>query len=84
MTNLDLGQLFLYQNEILITRSSQQILFFRRMYDKKENIKTWQQYHSFQSKGLVSGNQSTGTFQIIEDQYIKFYEINEKDWIPKL
>jgi len=54
------------------------------MYDKKEDVKTWQQYHSFQSKGLVSGNQSTGTFQIIEDQYIKFYEINEKDWIPKL
>ena len=56
MTNLDLGQLFLYQNEVLITRSSQQILFFRRMYDKKENVKNWQQYHSFQSKGLVSGN----------------------------
>ena len=41
MTKLDLGQLFLYQNEVLITRSSQQILFFRRMFDKKENLKTW-------------------------------------------
>jgi hypothetical protein len=84
MTKLDLGDMFMYQNEILITRSSMQILFFRKMQDKSTGNKVWQQYHSFQSKGLVSGNQSVGTFQVIEDQYINFYEFCEETWIPKL
>jgi hypothetical protein len=62
MTNLDLGDMFMYRNQVLIARSSQQILFFRKMNDKFTGVKIWQQYHSFQSKGLVSGNQTTHTF----------------------
>ena len=56
ITSLDLGDMFMFQNEVLITRSSQQILFFRQKINKNTGLLEWNLYHNFQSKGLVSGN----------------------------
>ena len=83
ITDFDLGELFIWKDKVLIARSSQQILFFKYDFDEEMEVNRWINYHSFESRGFISGNKRHNMFQVIEDQYIYFYEINEADLIPR-
>lgn len=44
----------------------------------------WDNYCTFETRGFISGNAQNSKFQIIEDHYIYFYEIDEDTYMPKL
>lgn len=84
ITNFDIGEMEFYLGEVLIVRSSHKILFFKLEENKDTEKDEWQCYHSFDSQGRLSGNRCCSMFQIIQDDYILFYEIQNEDFIPKL
>jgi hypothetical protein len=74
----------IYRGEVLIVRSSHRILFFKLEKNEDTEKDEWQCYHSFESQGRLSGNRSCNQFQIIQDDYIRFYEIQDEDYKPQL
>ena len=75
----------LIKNKILVARSSQNILFFRQEWDEDEELKLWNQYHCIRSRGFISSERKSKYFQVIEDEYIKFYKFeDEKNFHPVL
>jgi len=53
MTELDLGQMVLFQGEALITRSSSRVLFFKQEKDIATKETTWQKYHELRVRGFI-------------------------------
>ena len=48
MTDMDLGQMYLFNNKALIARSSSKVVFFRVFEEEDENkviVKKWKQYN---------------------------------------
>jgi hypothetical protein len=48
MTEMDLGQMYLFNNKALIARSSSKVVFFKIETEEDENrniIKKWRQYN---------------------------------------
>jgi len=72
-----------WRNKVLIVKSSSIIQFFKRETDEEDQCDKWTAYHSFESKGFVSGSKRSPKFQIIEEDYIRFYEIDLNDNKPK-
>ena len=76
--------MMIWKDKVIIVRSSQQIFFFKRDFDEENECDMWQNYHTVDSSGFVSGNKKFNRFQLIEDKFIYFYEIDEEDFTPKL
>ena len=74
--------MLLYKNEVLIVRSSHKIYFFKQERDDDDQ-ETWKVYSELQEQGRLSGNKTCNQFQIVQDDYINFYEIDD-DGQPKL
>ena len=53
MTDLDLGQMVLFQGEALIARSSSRVLFFKQETDKVTMQKSWKKYHEIRVRGFI-------------------------------
>jgi hypothetical protein len=56
MTEMDLGQMYLFNNKALIARSSSKIVFFKIETEEDENrniIKKWRQYNEIQARGFI-------------------------------
>ena len=44
----------------------------------------WVIYHHVKSKGFISGNRQSNIFQVIEDEHIHFFEMDEATQLPTL
>jgi len=53
MTELDLGQMVLFQGEALIVRSSSRVLFFKQEKDLVTKETSWQKYHELRVRGFI-------------------------------
>ena len=87
MTDKDLGQMYLVYGKALVARSSTQILFFRIEIIEDENgddYRIWKQYHCLEHGGFISFMKGNIRIQIVTDEMIYFYLINEKTLLPEL
>lgn len=56
MTDMDLGQMYLFNNKALIARSSSKVVFFKIFEEEDENkniITKWKQYKEIQARGFI-------------------------------
>lgn len=56
MTDMDLGQMYLFNNKALIARSSSKVVFFRIFEEEDENrniIRKWKQYNEIHARGFI-------------------------------
>ena len=67
----------MWKSQVLITRSSNVIKFFKQEHSETQDRKIWTEYHEIKSTGFVSTNRHTNMFQVIEDKHIYFYTIDE-------
>jgi hypothetical protein len=68
----------MFKEDILIARSNSKILLFK-FTKNKEGIYEWLQYAQIKSRGFVSGTRSSRNFQIIEDELIHFYNLDDNN-----
>lgn len=74
--------MYLYENRMLIARSSSLILFLRREKDDDSNELIWVQYHLLDARGFIYTIRGNIRLQIITDDHIYFYLLNAEDGIP--
>lgn len=53
ITDNDLGQMFFIDNTVLVSRSSGEILFFKREVDEKTNKVSWNNFYTLELKGSI-------------------------------
>ena len=56
---IDLGQMYLFENKILVARSSSQILFFKLQEDEITKLQNWEHYWTIGERGnifFIKGN----------------------------
>lgn len=91
LTHKNFGSAYFYNNDILITKSSGQFLFFKiyEIYEKDKfgqsvNVGTkWNQYHSIDIQGTASLLNGSNQLQICSSNLVYFYEIEPETYIPK-
>jgi len=84
MTDMDLGQMVLFNGEALICRSSCRILFFKQMYDTDTKETTWTEYHHIAVRGFVYFIKGNIRIQITTDDLIYYYLIDKVTYMPNL
>ena len=84
MTELDLGQMVLFQGEALITRSSSRVLFFKQETDLTTKETSWQKYHELRVRGFIFFIKGNIRIQVTTEQLIYFYLINQETFMPEL
>jgi hypothetical protein len=81
ITTSDLGSMFLLYDTALIARSSNSILFFK----VDEETKLWKQYHKIDKiRGNIFFIRGNVRFQIIGDDKIYFYIVDQETLMPEL
>lgn len=84
MTDLDLGQMVLFQGEALIARSSSRVLFFKQETDKVTKERAWKKYHEIRVRGFIYFIKGNIRIQVTTDELIYFYLINQETFMPEL
>ena len=84
ITDLDLGQMVLFQGEVLIVRSSSRVLFFKQEFDKTSGETSWTKYHEIRVRGLIYFIKGNIRIQVTTDELIYFYIINKETLMPEL
>jgi len=64
ISDLDLGEMFLWKNKALVVRSSTTILFFKYEEDKNEERFKWINYHQLKMEGsaFIAGSAKNPNF----------------------
>ena len=68
----------------LISRSSDQILFFKRVYDKVTKTTQWENYHTLDKMGNIFFIPGNIRFQVTTSTHIYFYLIDFESYLPTL
>ena len=84
ITDLDLGQMVLFQGEVLIVRSSSRVLFFKQYTDKTTGETTWTKYYEIRVRGFIYFIKGNIRIQVTTDELIYFYIINKETLMPEL
>jgi len=74
----------LVYNKALVARSSQDIVFFKFVFDDQEQKKKWKQYFCLHHRGFLSFNKGNIRIQITTDDRIYFYLMDKETLEPKL
>ena len=73
ITDKDLGQMYLVNEKVLITRSSSQILLFKQVRNEDTQIKEWKCYRTLNHRGFIFFNKGNRRIQITTDKKIFIY-----------
>ena len=76
--------MFLIFNQILIARSSSDILFFKLVFDEQSETMKWQQYRVIEARGFIYYIKGNVRIQITTDELIYFYLIDKETLEPIL
>ena len=82
--NIDLGQMYLFENKVLVARSSSQILFFKLQEDEITKKQIWQHYWTIAERGNIFFIKGNDQMQITTDEKIFFYIIHPETYEPIL
>lgn len=82
--NKDLGEMYLINEKALVTRSSDQILFFKMELDDFTKEKSWCNYFTLDIQGFVYFIKGNKRIQITNDKLIYFYLIDPDTLEPTL
>ena len=56
IVDYEFGDMFLWRSSVLVTRSSQEIKFFKYEEDEENETYYWEMYHAIESRGFLNGN----------------------------
>lgn len=83
LTTQDFGDIFFYNNNILIMKSSAQILFFKLMCEENTLKKThefkWKCYEKLDIQGFIYNIPDSNAIHIITDTLIYFYRLENME-----
>ena len=67
ISDLDLGEMFLWKNKALVVRSSTTVLFFKYEEDKHQERLRWILYHQIRMEcsAFIAGSSKNANFQIV-------------------
>lgn len=67
----------LFEEEILISRSSVSILFFKKELEHGDDIWKWKQYYKLNIRGFVTLTRGNKRIQVTDETHIYFYSFDE-------
>ena len=70
---MDLGQMYIFDDQALIVRSSNYILFFKQEYDEFIEKKRWKKYHQINMRGFIYYIKGNTQISITTDEKIYLY-----------
>ena len=76
--------MYLIYNQALITRSSDQIMFFKIVVNEITGRREWKQYSTIFARGFIYYIKGNVRIQVTTDEKVLFYLINEETCEPLL
>jgi len=76
--------MYLVYNQVLVSRSSKSVYFFKIEYDEEEEDRVWKLYNVIDIAGFISYTKGNIRMQIITDSRVYFYLMDKETLEPIL
>jgi Cys-tRNA synthase (O-phospho-L-seryl-tRNA:Cys-tRNA synthase) len=84
MTDKDIGNMYIFNNECLMVSSSSIVQFFVKEWDDVIEETRWIYHHTLRIRGFIFFNIATSRLQIINEEKIFAYIMNKQTNLPDI